>query len=210
MDTEGVTKYIEDFQESPPVDINSIKELNTWRKILFFKGLIGRKETRYNGKGYGNVSQRVNGRSFIITGSQTGHLEDLTAEHYTTIKEYYPEENKVISQGPIKASSESMTHGSIYNADNSIGFVFHVHSPTIWRYAKPLGIPMTRENVEYGTPEMAREVERLFNETNVRKLNIFSMGGHEDGIFSFGKIADIAGSLIFNYLSKAHEMSLKI
>lgn len=206
MEAEGATKFIEDFQKSLPVDINSIKELNAWRKILFIKGLIGCKDKI----GYGNVSQRANGKSFIITGSQTGHLEDLTEMHYSTVKEFYPEKNRVVSEGPIRASSESMTHGSIYDIDEFIKFVFHVHSLEIWKYAKSIGIPITKENVEYGTPEMAREVERIFKETDVKDWHIFSMGGHEDGIFSFGKTADIAGYTILYNLERARSIERRL
>ncbi len=206
MEAEGVTKFIEDFQEGPPVDTNSIKELNTWRKILFIKGLIGCKDRI----GYGNVSQRTNGKSFIITGSQTGHLEDLTEMHYTTVKECYPERNKIASEGPIGASSESMTHGAVYDLDDSIRFVFHIHSPEIWKYAEKLKIPITKKNIKYGTPEMAREVERLFKETDVKDWYIFSMGGHEDGIFSFGKSADKAGSTILYNLERARSIERRL
>jgi hypothetical protein len=41
--------------------------------------------------------------------------------------------------------------------------------------------------VPYGTPEMAREVQRLFRETDVRNWNIFAMAGHGDGIVAFGR-----------------------
>ena len=42
-------------------------------------------------------------------------------------------------------------------------------------------------DVPYGTPEMAREVQRLFRETDVRTRKIFAMAGHTDGIVAFGQ-----------------------
>ena len=46
--------------------------------------------------------------------------------------------------------------------------------------------PATEPDVPYGTPEMAREVQRLFRETDVRNWKIFAMAGHRDGIVAFG------------------------
>ncbi len=47
-------------------------------------------------------------------------------------------------------------------------------------------MPLAAE-VPYGTPEMAREVQRLFRETDVRARRIFAMAGHKDGIVAFGQ-----------------------
>ena len=212
MEKEGVIKY-QDKSIETKLNFPDIKELNSWRQIFYIKNLIGKDKSRYEGNGYGNISQRLqdipkpeNKRSFIITGSQTGGLENLTKKHYALVLEYYPERNLIISQkGPINASSEAMTHGTIYDADEKIKFVFHVHSPEIWNNAEKLGIPITKREVSYGTPEMADEVNRLFRDTNVKNINILSMGGHEDGIFSFGETADKAGTLILNYLARARE-----
>ena len=107
-------------------------------------------------------------------------------------------------KGKARASSESMTHGMVYDLYEDIRFVFHVHSPEIWGYRNELKIPTTDEKVEYGTPEMAGEVERIYSEA--RDKNIFAMGGHEDGIVSLGKTSDEAGSIILNYLEKAKEL----
>ena len=214
---EGSTKFKEDYEPGPALESSYFKDLNYWRNLLFHHSLIGQKD----GVGYGNVSQRAsiydsvldsslpNKRSFIITGSQTGHLEDLTALHYTIVRRYHPRENRIITRGPIRASSESMTHGAIYDADESIRFAFHAHSPDIWNFAERLGIPITDKKVEYGTPEMAEEVFRLFRETNVKDLGIFAMGGHTDGIFSFGETAQRAGEVLFYYLKEAQARAQK-
>ena len=62
---------------------------------------------------------------------------------------------------------------------------------------------MTRADVAYGTPEMADEVRRLFCETDVRQLRIFGMAGHEDGIVTFGRTADEAGSAMLGALARS-------
>lgn len=191
---EGVKKFKEERIGHQPVEHSRLIKLNMYREYLYLTWLVGQDPERYGGAGYGNVSKRIdtyipqkNKNKFIITGSQTGGLKILMQEHYTTILEYYPEENRVVSNGPIEASSESMTHGTIYDECDSCRYVFHVHSPLIWRNSKRLGIPSTKKEVEYGTPEMAEEVKRLFRETNAKEKGVFTAAGHEDGMFFFGK-----------------------
>jgi len=99
-----------------------------------------------------------------------------------------------------------MTHGTLYDIDENIRFVFHVHSPEIWKNAERLDILKTRDDVEYGTSEMVKEVERLFRETDVREKNIFATGGHKDGIFSFGNDSRITGSVLLYNLIEARKL----
>ena len=186
-----------------------IKELNNWRNILHIRELIGKNSELYNGDAYGNLSQRLsdeelpqNKRSFVITGSGTSGLDYFMEKFYSIVWEYYPETNEVfIQEGRIKASSESMTHGAVYDLDNKIRYVFHVHSHKIWIASQRLGIPMTNNKAVYGTPEMAAEAERIYSKA--KRKGIFAMGGHKDGIISFGKTADDAGFVLLNYLRKA-------
>src|SRR5229473_7624978 len=111
---EGVIKFEEEFTESTGVDPSHIIQLNIWRKVFFSLHLIGRDPSRYEGAAFGNISRRIDprraGGKFIITGTQTGGLEVLGAGDYTTIRECIPEKNRVVCQGPVHASSESMTH----------------------------------------------------------------------------------------------------
>ena len=207
---DGVVKFQQIFNVRSPLERDLIKELNHWRNIFYELKLIGQDKSRYYGAGYGNVSQRLfpydylkNKNKFVITGTQTGGLAELDESHYTTVLEYNPKRNLVIAEGPIKASSESMTHGTVYDLDKDIRFVFHAHSPEIWKFSRELNIPITNKNVEYGTPEMTEEVERLFRETDARDKKIFSMGGHEDGIITFGNNSHDAGSAMLDYLGKA-------
>jgi ribulose-5-phosphate 4-epimerase/fuculose-1-phosphate aldolase len=208
---EGVTKFQAVFTRTAPIDPQKIIELNLWRKVLYSLKLIGQDPSKYDGAAYGNLSQRLDydkthKRAFIITGTQTGGLETLTHEHYAIVLEHYPEKNLVISEGPIAASSESMSHGTLYDLDSSLRFVFHVHSKEIWQHARQLEIPTTKETVEYGTPVMAEEIRRLFRETNARFKHILAMGGHEDGIIAFGRTSAEAGSTILKYLTQASQL----
>jgi len=94
-----------------------------------------------------------------------------------------------------------MTHGVIYDLDNALRAVLHVHSPDIWNSAASQGIPVTNASVEYGTPEMSREVERLYSQSDVRYKGIFSMGGHKDGVVAFGHSVEEAGNTLLTALA---------
>ena len=50
---------------------------------------------------------------------------------------------------------------------------------------------------------MAEEVRRLFRDTSVRQRGIFAMGGHEDGVVSFGRSAEEAGNVMVDCLVRA-------
>ena len=53
---------------------------------------------------------------------------------------------------------------------------------------------------------MSDEVRRLFRETDVRQRRLFSMGGHEDGLVSFGRTAEEAGTVLLNDLARAFQL----
>ena len=207
---EGVIKYRLDFTPSPPLSAAEVAEINHWRAILYEQKLIGQDPARYGGYGYGNLSVRLapyaappTERSFLISGSQTGDLPKLTPAHYTVVTECHPETNRLVAHGPISPSSESLTHGAVYALDPAIRVVFHSHSPEIWHAAAKLGIPITDPSVPYGSPEMAAEVARLYATTDMAQRCIFSMGGHEDGIVSFGATAEEAAETLLDALAAA-------
>ncbi|MCB0209029.1 MAG: class II aldolase/adducin family protein [Anaerolineae bacterium] len=204
--TEGVIKYQLDYTPAAPLPAEHVRDINAWRKILYLLQLIGQDANRYGGYGFGNISRRLDGQRFVISGTQTGGLPDLTAEHYATVLECDPVQNRLVGEGPVRPSSEGLTHGVVYTLAADIQWVMHAHSPHIWRHAETLKIPQTAANVLYGSPEMAAEVERLFQETDVADRGIFSMAGHEDGIVTFGRTAEDAGSVMLAYLSQAFQL----
>ena len=210
MEEEGVIKFDLRYTAGPPVPEDTLTELNNWRNILWKHALIGQDPDRYDGYGFGNISQRINTRDeavgqreFVISGTQTGQLEQLDNRHYARVTAYNADTNQVVAGGPVMPSSESMTHGVIYDLDNKLRVVLHVHSPDIWKTAATQGIPVTRASVEYGTPEMSREVARLFAQTDVSEQGIFSMGGHEDGIVVFATSAEEAGNTLLTALARS-------
>jgi L-ribulose-5-phosphate 4-epimerase len=203
---EGIVQFNLTFLPADPLPEAIILSLNAWRQILYRLGLIGQNPRRYGGLGFGNISIRMeseNAAAFVISGTQTGGMERLFPEHYALVTAFDPAANRVVAQGAVQPSSESLTHGSIYRLDSGIGAVIHAHSPEIWMQAESIGIPVSRRNVQYGTPEMADEVCRLFQNTPVRELKIFAMGGHEDGIVSFGSSLEQAGLTLVRYLAIA-------
>jgi ribulose-5-phosphate 4-epimerase/fuculose-1-phosphate aldolase len=210
MQEEGVIKFDLQFTPAGPVSPNSLQELNRWRSILWTHKLIGQDPNRYEGYGFGNVSQRIapfnaecGKRAFVISGTQTGKLEELDNNHYAIVSAWDTAHNQVTASGPVKPSSESLTHAMIYDLDNELRAVLHVHSPDIWKAAASRNIPLTDTLVEYGTPAMTQEVRRLFNETSVRQSGIFAMGGHEDGVVSFGPDVEQAGQILLRALDDA-------
>ena len=114
--------------------------------------------------------------------------------------------NNVDSYGTIMPSSESMTHGAIYDLSPEIRWVFHGHCKTIWEKSGALHLPTTSPSIPYGTPEMALEVGRLWAQTPLSETRVFSMGGHEDGIVSFGTTAEEAGKAFIAVLAQAYEL----
>jgi len=208
---EGVIKFKLDYESGPPSGhAEAVRTLSAWRRLMVLAGLMGQAPDPYDGYGFGNISCRVppyyappRARLFLISGTQTGRLSDLGPEHYALVSACAPRENRVCALGPVLPSSESMTHGAVYAQDPGIRFVIHGHSPDIWGQARVLGLPVTREDVPYGTPEMAREVQRLFHDTDVRRLGVFAMGGHLDGIVAFGATAREAGAALMDCLARA-------
>lgn len=198
-ETEGVVKYRLAFHESDLSGID-IGFLNCWRELLARLQLVGQHEGRYGGLGFGNLSMRT-GAGFLITGTQTGAIERLILADYAEVTGWCLEENAIEAQGRVRPSSEALTHAAIYDAREAVNFVFHCHSPDIWRVAANLGMMVTDSTIPYGTPAMAREVAVKLAQMDCP--DILAMGGHEDGIVAFGGDADTTGLLVVHYLARA-------
>ena len=209
---EGVTKFRAEHHHGGDglSDRRRHHELIAWRKILFDLGLIGQDPRRYDGAGYGNISVRVGApsaprgrRRFLVTGTQTGGLEAMDESALCLVEAYDLRTNEVWSRGPSAPSSESMTHGAIYDLSTRIRWVVHVHSPVVWRRAAELRLPTTATNLDYGTPEMAFEVRRLYRDTHLADFGVLAMGGHADGIISFGHTCAEASSRLLQLYARA-------
>lgn len=181
---EGYVKYVSRWQVGAPPDADMVATLNEWRQPLFDAGLIGHYDEL--NVGYGNISVRVGtSASFIITGTQTGHIEHVTAEHYALVSAVDVDANTVHSVGPIQASSEALTHAALYALSATIGAVVHVHDRDLWSAYRG-ELPTTDVSVPYGTPAMARAFESLWTSTDFAQTGIAVMAGHEEGLVSIG------------------------
>lgn len=199
MVDEGQVKFESDLYESVPPSEWDVEEINIWRDRLHALGYIGAYE---DGVGYGNISVRAEHlKQFIITGTGTGSLRLLFPEHFTRVSSYNLEGNRVVCEGRIHASSESMTHAAIYACAPDARAVIHIHSMEHWRRLLNR-IPTTNPGAAYGTPEMAREIKRLFDETDFPSVKVMVMGGHEEGILSYGSSLEEAGRRLLETLDE--------
>jgi ribulose-5-phosphate 4-epimerase/fuculose-1-phosphate aldolase len=182
-----VSKYVKFTYDCAGAEIarfDQLAELNAYRRKLLEQRLMG---VDSNGVAFGNLSVRDGvSENFYITGSATGGLAELTPKNCVRVVAYEVARNWLRYEGVAIPSSESLTHAAIYESDSSISAVIHCHDPALW--AMLLDRPSTTsKSVAYGTPEMAYEIIRLFNEGDVRSIKIFGMAGHEGGIVTFGK-----------------------
>jgi len=210
---DGVIKFDLVHLDGYPPSRDEVAGLCAWRQIFHRLGLVGIDPGRYGGVGYGNLSCRTapfGGKgaesNFLITGTQTGGLAYLQPEHFALVRQCHPERNRVVSEGPVRPSSEALTHGALYAVDHQVRAVFHVHSPEIWQAALSLGLPVTDHRVAYGTPAMATEMQRLYADPVVRNGGVIVMGGHEDGVVGFGAGLEAAGRALVRTLARALEL----
>lgn len=179
---EGYIKFNCDWTFKP-LQINIPEDLLIYRDKLHELKLIGLfKDLNI---GYGNISIKTD-NGIIVSGTQTGHIFPITKDAFTLVTNYEIVNNNVVCEGPVKASSETLTHAAIYEVDNSIKAVIHIHNKKMWEKLIHK-VPTSSENIAYGTPEMAEEIKRLFKENDFTKSSkIIVMAGHEDGVISFG------------------------
>ena len=188
LSDEGVIKYRCEWEPGPAPTWEEIEELARCRDRLRDMGLIG---VTADGIGYGNASIRAGARSFLVTGTQTGAIERLRSDDVTLVREYDIASNWLTCVGPVRASSEALTHAAIYECSREIGAVVHGHSEEAWLRLRG-ALPTTGETVPYGTPEMGYELMRLYRESDLREVRVAVMGGHYEGLIAFGATVDEA------------------
>ncbi|MEM0998226.1 MAG: class II aldolase/adducin family protein [Bacteroidota bacterium] len=197
MIDEGYIKFQSHWQPGPAKDSPALTELIAVRNALFSAGLIGiYPEINV---GFGNVSRRIgDSEQFWISGTRTGGIAVADHAHFTRVTRAQIPKNTVYNEGPVEASSESMTHAMLYARWPGIGCVVHVHHRGLWEWL-PGRVPVSAPEVPYGTPAMAQEVARLFEETDLAGQRIFVMGGHEEGIIAFGADPESAAGVVLDW-----------
>jgi len=159
-------------------------ELNRYRRKLLKLGMVG---VDASGIGFGNLSIRNGATSrFYITGSATGGISELMPANCAKVVAYDFARNWLQCEGSAVASSESLTHAAVYESNPTAGAVIHCHDMKLWAALLDKA-PTTPKRVEYGTPEMAYAVRRLFEATDVKRRKIFAMAAHDGGLVTFGR-----------------------
>ena len=185
--TEGYVKYSAlhtavPVWDAPRWEALGGPELTAARTRLHGLGLVG---ITPQGVGFGNVSVRAGGERFLISGTATGAEPVLGPEGYCLVCSTNIEANRVVSEGPVKASSESMTHGAVYRARAGAHCVIHVHSRALFDGMLRDAYPRTPPDAEYGTPEMAAATDGLVRSLG-RDEGSFVLAGHDEGIVVYG------------------------
>lgn len=202
---EGVIKFsTKEHNQTKALQSDEYRELESWREKLWKVKLIGSYFP--SNIGYGNLSILKDYRNsfntkepqFLITGTQTGHKENLSGEDYVRVLSFNENTFAAKSEGPCLPSSETPSHYSLYKAKKDIKAIFHVHDPKIWKHLCKDHPLFTPADVEYGTPEMARQ----FLEMNLPDKGIIVMKGHEDGFVSYGRTMNEAGELLLELYNK--------
>lgn len=190
---EGIIKFniqmFDRIDSLPSSDYSHIEEV---RERIFKKNLIGFCQTLK--VGYGNISSReqaTKNKQFVISGSQTGNIIHLSGEHYTRVLKYDLYKMSVQIQGPIEASSETLTHAGIYEGNILTKGVIHIHSKEIWNYLINNKYPSTPESAVFGTKELAIAIMEVSKELAQNKITknsgLIVLKGHEDGVMAYGR-----------------------
>jgi hypothetical protein len=193
---EGYIKYHCQWNHTEPFTLTQLNELLQWRDFLYQHGLIGMYP---DGIGFGNVSIRHKANQFFITGSATGHLSHIERQHISLVVNVDLPNNTLTCEGPIQASSESMSHAVIYQSIAAVNAVVHVHHKPTWdRWLHQL--PTTSVSASYGTPQMAEEISKILHDQHFMSQKIIVMGGHEEGIMTFGTDLEEAVATLMKYV----------
>lgn len=186
-------------QSGPVISDEQFEVINYWREVLYNMDLIGAYE---NGVSFGNLSMRIPGtHQFFITGSSTGEITELEPGHYVKVVSSNIDDNAVQCIGPLKASSESLTHAAIYSADPGANAVVHVHDLDLWSDLI-YKVPTTNPAMDYGTAGLAKDIFRLFNDSDVIEKRIIIMSGDRAGILTFGNDMDEAVNILMHFKGK--------
>jgi ribulose-5-phosphate 4-epimerase/fuculose-1-phosphate aldolase len=204
MANEGYVKYTAEHTTAPAIETPRWEELNRAKTKLREMGLVGMTS---NGIGFGNLSLRVEGNKFLISGTATGALPVLGPEGYCLITLFDVDENRVVSTGPVKPSSETMTHGVIYRSCPGVNCVIHIHSRAIFDGMIRDKYPATPETAAYGTTDIARAIGKLVHhdsDDSGRNEGSIVLAGHDEGVIVYGSTVERALSLTEELYNKYH------
>lgn len=208
---EGVIKFsLQHTTLAEPLHSDVMDDLKIWRDLARRLALLGQDPQRYQGLGYGNISARETGAQFLISASQTSGVMDSDDTTFARVLSADIKHNRIVSEGVLPPSSESMTHAAIYQCSDQVNWVVHSHCPEIWTQSDHLALDYTDASIPYGTPEMAYAVQTLFRKMASPEQGIFVMKGHQDGVVSYGRTAELAMDIMLTTLAKAMFHSVSV
>lgn len=189
MTDEGYIKFDAQWTPTPPFDAADVAALLHARQTAYQHQWIGAYP---DGIGFGNISQRIGDTdTFYITGSATGNFPTIDNRHIAKVTRVATADNRLWCQGPVVASSESMSHAAIYAELPWVGGILHAHNLAMWQRLLHQ-VPTTDARAPYGSPEMVDSIIDLIRNTDLPARGIFVMEGHQEGIFTFGKDLEAA------------------
>jgi ribulose-5-phosphate 4-epimerase/fuculose-1-phosphate aldolase len=191
---EGNIKYSASHTMRPAADHPLWEELNSVRTKLHDMHLVGVHE---DGIAFGNVSMRLADNQFLISGTSTGSVRELSPDGYCTVLSVDIPNNRIVSAGPLHASSESMTHGAIYQSCPSINCVIHIHNRRIFEGMIQDHCTATPRNAEYGTPEIAIAISECVKQAGKTEGDIV-LKGHNEGVISYAASINAVYNLVLN------------
>jgi methylthioribose-1-phosphate isomerase len=189
---EGYVKYTTIHTWAPAIEASQFSELNNARTRLFNLGLLG---VNPQGVGFGNVSIRLKGGEFLISGTATGAAPELTSAEYCLVNSFDLAQNRIVSMGPVQASSEAMTHGAVYQSCSGAKCVIHIHSGFIFNGMIRDKYPATAKNAAYGTPEIAFAISQCVQELGTDEGAVV-LAGHAEGIIVWGPTVERALKIV--------------
>ncbi len=173
-----------------PVNDLRIEQMALWGHRFHELGMVRESE--------GNLSFSST-LGFVISGTGIS-LATLAADTVTEVTGvvFGLDRTSVYYKGLATPSSESLMHNAIYEEDESINAIFHVHDNAVMKNAARLGIVTTATEQPSGTLDLANEVVKLLRQN--RGLRYFILKNH--GVVAIGTSINEAGTL-------AEEMHLK-
>lgn len=190
---EGYVKFTAHLTKEDLPDCPELGRLNEVRTEMHELGLIG---VLPDGIGYGNVSVRQAGdEAFVISGTATGAERELPLAAYCRVDSCNAATNEVWCTGRVPASSETMSHDAVYQANECIRCVIHIHSRDLFDFMLAGPFLKTPKDAEYGTPELAEAVQELVQSAG-EEQGLFVLEGHQDGVMAYGPDMESARDLL--------------